>query len=436
MSLLSILQTVDKTPDLQNWENPETTEVLYNETELYYMDEDAKQPQEKFDAALPLPIDDAAKQKTVRSDAAANLIRKKVEAAYANEPDAQEEGQDLGRLGPSQRSKHEEFVYQLTSSGRPLHEVQTAWHEYYAGLSETEKHEVWQEFYSTHAQTTHASTFSPSTAPAGPYRGYGPKASAAIHKLDRANRRIRRAGATMRQAKPASHLRSLFFGVTVGAIVVIIFLFSFFNERFIAPFIQPSRNVTGVPLISTNAPVGTSPEIIIPKINVEIPVVYDVNTIDDNTVELALENGVVHYADTALPGQDGNLVIVGHSSNNIFNPGKYKFAFVLLSRLGNGDTFYLQKDGKRYTYEVYKTSIVSPTDVSVLGPQDKPATASLITCDPPGTSTNRLVVVGEQIDPSPDSDIAAPAPRLATQTAIIPSNSPTLWSRFWKWLSG
>jgi sortase A len=167
---------------------------------------------------------------------------------------------------------------------------------------------------------------------------------------------------------------------------------------------------------------------------VEIPVVYDVNTIEETAVEKGLERGVVHYADTAVPGQNGNVVIVGHSSNNIFNQGQYKFAFVLLSRLDNGDTFYLQRDGKRYTYQVYDKKIVKPTDVSVLGPAEKPATATLITCDPPGTSTNRLVVTAEQISPDPAVNVAAATnSQLATASAVIPGNSPTLWSRLIKW---
>jgi len=165
-------------------------------------------------------------------------------------------------------------------------------------------------------------------------------------------------------------------------------------------------------------------------------VVYDVNTISENTIDNALERGVVHYADTALPGQDGNVVIVGHSSNNIFNPGKYKFAFVLLSHLSSGDTFYLQKDGKRYTYQVYKKAIVNPNDVGVLGLESKPATATLITCDPPGTSLHRLVVVGEQIDPTPAGNTAvATNNSLARSTQVLPGNAPSLWSRLVKWFS-
>ena len=164
--------------------------------------------------------------------------------------------------------------------------------------------------------------------------------------------------------------------------------------------------------------------------------VYNVNSISEDSIQKGLENGVVYYADTAKPGQNGNGVIVGHSSNNIFNKGKYKFAFVLLSRLENGDTFYLQRDGKRYTYQVYLKEIVAPTNVSVLGPRDKPATVSLITCDPPGTSLNRLVVVGEQISPSPTSNTPQVTQNvLATSSAKIPGNAESLWHRIWDWLS-
>ena len=417
------------------------------------MDDDGKKHSDQFDAALPLPIDDAKDHNSAQIDhhgeahsatnnAAADVIRKRVEAAYKDEPGANTEAADIKKLGESiERSKHQEFIYELTSSGKPLHEINIAWHEYYAGLPEAEKHEVWQEFYNTHAQASHFSEAIPTLAPQATSTEeelYAKHASrpltAPAQPLKQLRNRLK-AGRTTPKAKAPSAWHSLAFGLGIGFIVLFIFLFGFFNERFIAPFIQPSRNMSGTPIISGSV-VGPNPEIIIPKINVEIPVDYSLTTNDDNAVENALENGVVHYADTAMPGQDGNLVIVGHSSNNIFNPGKYKFAFVLLSRLDSGDTFYLQKDGKRYTYQIYKKEIVNPTSVSVLGPQDKTATATLITCDPPGTSRNRLVVVGEQIDPSPTSNLAqAPSYHDSSTATIIPGNSPTLWSRLVKWLS-
>jgi LPXTG-site transpeptidase (sortase) family protein len=168
-------------------------------------------------------------------------------------------------------------------------------------------------------------------------------------------------------------------------------------------------NQPPIPLISTNI-VGSNPEVIIPKINAEIPVVYDVNSIDDSSIQEGLTRGVVHYATTPLPGQSGNVVIVGHSSGNIFNQGNYKFAFSLLRALDNGDTFYLQKDGKRYTYQVYNKHVVKPTDVSVLGSADKPATATNVASNTPQ---------------------AVPA-----NATIIPGNSLSLWARMVKWFEG
>ena len=150
----------------------------------------------------------------------------------------------------------------------------------------------------------------------------------------------------------------------------------------------------------------------------------------------ALESGVVHYATTPNPGEKGNAVIFGHSSNNIFNKGKYKFAFVLLSRLEPGDLFYINKDSKRYAYRVYKKDIVKPTQVSVLGATDKVATVTLITCDPPGTSLNRLVVVGEQISPDPSVNTTSTASKPEHQPVLLPSNSPSLWQRLVGWFTG
>ncbi len=385
----------------------------------------------QFKASYSLPDD---------KKAAADLIRKKVEAAYGHEPSADEEADEVRELpARAHRSKHQQFIYELTNSGRPLHEVQTAWHEYYAGLTDREKYEVWQEFYNAQAQAAHHPAVTHQEPKPEPLRAITHKVHhrvrTAAEKLPKTKTVKEPTHLVSHQArKKANPLHSILFGLGVGSITILIFLFSFFNERIIAPFIQPSRNTTNIPIIDSNAALGNTPEVIIPKINVEIPVVYDVNTINEQVIETALERGVVHYADTAAPGQNGNVVIVGHSSNNIFNPGKYKFAFVLLHQLSAGDTFYLIKDGKRYTYQVYERRIVSPTDTSVLGLADKPATATLITCDPPGTSNNRLVVIGEQISPDPSANSAiASQNTLARSATIVPGNSPTLWSRIVNW---
>lgn len=395
----------------------------------------------QFDASLQLPGDNSK----AGSNPAADLIRKKVDAAYKHEPDAKDEFEEAGETPKARRSRHQEFIYNLTNSGRPLHEINTAWHEYYAGLTDTEKHDVWLEFYNTQAQTAHHPAITHEEPRPDPVRAVTKKVSRTVKP--RGPKRPRTTKKTsgepiqtyQHRVKPANPLKSLMFGLGVGSITIIIFLFGFFNERIIAPFIQPSRNTTNIPIITagSNSHVASlAPEIIIPKINVEVPVVYGVTSTDDNVVQKALEVGVVHYADTALPGQNGNLVIVGHSAENIFNAGGYKYVFSLLHKLDEGDVFYIQKDSVRYTYQVYKKEIVKPTDVGVLAPDPtQAATATLITCDPPGISANRLVIVGKQISPDPVGNVQTAATNsvATSKTAILPSDAPTLWSRLVHW---
>lgn len=371
-------------------------------------------------------------------ESAANIARHKIAALYRREPNVEDEIAEAEAAGPH-KSKHQKYMQELTTSGMSLEEIQTAWHNYYVGLPDDEKREVWQEFYdankpeSTQAEQEHAEK------PASTVKHKPPESVADIKK------RITSKVAKSSKVSKKHHLQSVLFGLGMGSIVILIFLFSFFNERFIAPFITPSRNVSSTPIIldpnSTEA--GPESEVIIPKINVEIPVVYDApavktaSTADEleNAIQNSLEDGVVHYPTTAKPGERGNVAIVGHSSNNIFNQGKYKFAFVLLSKLDEGDTFYLTKGGVRYAYRIYKKEIVKPNEIGVLGAQDKASTATLITCDPPGTSVNRLIVVGEQISPDPNKNKAVETKQAQVEPQIVPGNAPSLWQRIKDWFS-
>lgn len=365
---------------------------------------------------------------------AADLIRDKVSRLYEDEPSALQEAAEAETI--ERRSPHQQFMHELSNSGKDLATVQTEWHNYYQSLSAAEKHQVWQEFYASQSNIT---------KPEVPQTLAEHKQQAA--KPERKPRKLRDVRSTkdvqtaIRDSVTAGgkletrhHLQSLLFGLGMGLVVVIIFLFGFFNEVVIAPFIQPSRAHADTPLIvNSNSVAPTStPEVIIPKINVQIPVNYDDNSTNEADIENDLENGVVHYPTTALPGQQGNAAYFGHSSNNIFNKGKYKFAFVMLRTLVPGDTFYLTYGGKVYAYEVITKTVVDPSEVGVLGPvEGQTATATLITCDPPGTSLKRLVVVGKQISPDPSGNTAAAAVSVTKSSPpALPGNGQTLWGRF------
>lgn len=185
---------------------------------------------------------------------------------------------------------------------------------------------------------------------------------------------------------------------------------------------------------NATAAIGSEPKLIIPKINVEAPIVYDVGSLQDPPVQKALKKGVVHYplpGANSKPGQVGNNVILGHSTHDAFDDGQYKFVFLLLERMEVGDTFYINHEGKRYTYSVTKKEVIRPSEVGKLVyPTDKPIT-TLVTCVPIGTAANRLLVTAEQISPDPSSAIAAPqAPQTSQQTANIPGDrSSSLFDR-------
>ncbi len=221
----------------------------------------------------------------------------------------------------------------------------------------------------------------------------------------------------------------------VSLMVGVLFLGANYNEIAVAQvkqYISPGDAINTPVIINPEEAnnVGPEPRIIIPKINLDVPVVYDEPSYEEGKIQTALERGTVHYGNTPLPGEIGNSVILGHSSNNYFNSGEYKFAFVLLFRMEENDTFILNYEGTRYVYRVFSKKIVEPDDFSVLAPSDKPI-VTLITCTPPGTSWKRLIVQAEQISPSP-TDATKPANSGASNQdqlpSTVPSNAPSLWS--------
>ena len=387
---------------------------------------------------------------------AADLIRQKLDALYQTEPDAIEEAVEA-TVTPTKRSKHQQYMYDLSTSGKPLAIVQTEWHNYYTLLNDSEKREVWQEFYAANEQQSSyfkaqpaapvAKTLQPkpqviasvmqpavtslaaATKNAAHIRSDGMRSVAELKKQITGKVRVRG------KLSKKQHLQSLGFGLAMGSVVVIILLFGFFNERFIAPFITPSRSVSATPLIldPNNAAVDVNPQVIIPKINVQAPVVYDVPTIAEADIQSGLERGIVHYVTTSNPGERGNAVFFGHSSSNILNRGRYKYAFILLSYLNVGDTFYLQKGGVRYVYKIYDKKIITPSDVDILNPiAGHTSTATLITCDPPGTNVNRMVIIGDQISPDPLSNASSTALHTDAKPKVLAGNAESLWHRIVK----
>ncbi len=134
-------------------------------------------------------------------------------------------------------------------------------------------------------------------------------------------------------------------------------------------------------------------------IDVNAPVNWRVNNKPDE-VKRALQSGLIHINGTALPGENGNVFITGHSSDLPWNKGEYKNIFALLNRLVIGDTIQLKYQNREYQYKVAEIKTVSPAEISVMDPTGEPV-LTLMTCTPVGTSLRRLVVVANQVVPMP-----------------------------------
>lgn len=224
-----------------------------------------------------------------------------------------------------------------------------------------------------------------------------------------------------------------FYPTIVAIIIILIFLFLQYNSVIaakIAAFVSPGSSSSQTIIVGTgsNTPISTESRIIIPKINVNAPVTYGLTSLDENTVQTALQNGPINYpvaGATAVPGQKGNTVILGHSSADVFAPGNYKFIFVQLNRLAVGDLFYLDYGKTRYTYKITETKVINPDQISALNlGTDKPY-ATLVTCDPPGTIARRLLVIAEQVSPNPNQ-AAAEQKSDATPATTITGKPKTL----------
>lgn len=152
--------------------------------------------------------------------------------------------------------------------------------------------------------------------------------------------------------------------------------------------------------------VPQKPLVLMPSAGIKAPVVYDVTSVAETDVQRGLQRGVLHFGDTALPGEKGNAVFVGHSSGQPWAPGDYKFVFTMLQRLKAGDKIQLTHQGELYVYQVTEKTIVVPSNISVLEPTDTP-TATFITCWPVGVNAKRLVVKSELVSDNVQSRSSA-----------------------------
>jgi LPXTG-site transpeptidase (sortase) family protein len=139
-------------------------------------------------------------------------------------------------------------------------------------------------------------------------------------------------------------------------------------------------------------PVDKSFGIIIPKIGANARVIPDVDPFDSSVYQVALAKGVAQAKGTARPDQIGNMFLFSHSSANLLEANRYNSVFYLLSKLEKNDEIYIYYKNLKYKYIVSGKKLVDAKDISYLNPASKVKSLILMTCWPPGTNFERLLI--------------------------------------------
>lgn len=115
----------------------------------------------------------------------------------------------------------------------------------------------------------------------------------------------------------------------------------------------------------------------IPKLGVEAPLLEGIRL-------TTLDNGPGHWPGTAMPGENGNVVVAAHRTSH---GGPFRD----IDQLVAGDVVQFNTAAGVIDYTVTGSQIVTPDAVWIVNPTEN-ATATLFACHPPGSVSHRFVV--------------------------------------------
>lgn len=213
-------------------------------------------------------------------------------------------------------------------------------------------------------------------------------------------------------AKPKqSWLKRIFWICLVLVLIAIAVNFSYFWQNIKYTLVKP-KPVSTADLRQEKPNNLMEPNtLIVDSLGLKLPIVESKEK-NETAFQEALQSGVVHYPETAKPGEYGNVYVFGHSSDYSWAKGNYKTAFALLPRIKNGAEIIISDEvGNPYKYKVVETRVIAPDDLSVLDQKAyEKRLLTLQTSYPIGTALKRFIVVAEILDPQ----INEPLPNVGT----------------------
>ncbi len=130
----------------------------------------------------------------------------------------------------------------------------------------------------------------------------------------------------------------------------------------------------------------------IPAIGIFTPIVFSKNT-DKNSMAKDLDKGVAYYPGSVLPGQKGQIIILGHSAPLNWPKIKYDWVFSDINNLKPGNEVIINLENRQYVYIVENKAIVKKGEEITLGPSaENFNNLILVSCWPPGKDIQRIAV--------------------------------------------
>lgn len=137
--------------------------------------------------------------------------------------------------------------------------------------------------------------------------------------------------------------------------------------------------------------------ILVPRLGIDEPVIFNVDPNDEVQYQAALKQGIAHASSTGYPEENKLGYYFAHSSSVGFQ-NQFNAVFYLLHKLEKDDEIYIWHEHKRYRYLVIEKQIKQPGDVAFLYDNYQDGTIVLQTCWPPGTTKERLLVFAKRVN--------------------------------------
>lgn len=130
------------------------------------------------------------------------------------------------------------------------------------------------------------------------------------------------------------------------------------------------------------------------KLEIDLPIYH-------GTSEATLLKGVGHLEGTSLPvgGTGQRSVLTAHRGL------PESTLFTHLDKAKKGDIFTISVLDQVFSYQVIDIITIEPSDTEVLFADPEKDLVTLITCTPLGINTQRILVTGERVIPTPQSEL-------------------------------